>query len=48
MKGVRTMPTKKPKRTINDFKDRMTSPVGIVVTTKKSKNTQKGKKNGQR
>lgn len=27
----------KPKNNINDYKNRMTSPVGIVVTTKKSK-----------
>ena len=43
------MATKKPKTNINDYKDRMTSPVGIVVTTSKTnKTTKKGKKNGQR
>ena len=34
----------KPKRTINDFKDRMTSPVGIVRTDPK---TRKPKKRGK-
>lgn len=40
------MATKKPKNSIDDFKNRMNSPVGVVVTTKK--NTKKGKKDGQR
>ena len=45
MKGAGTMATKK--RSINDFKNRMTSPVGFVATnpkTRKPKNAKKGKK----
>lgn len=36
--------TKKPKHTINDFKDRMTSPVGFTRTDPK---TRKPKKRGK-
>ena len=38
--------TKKPKHNINDFKNRMTSPVGFVATnpkTRKPKTVKRGK-----
>ena len=35
------MATRKPKSSIDDYKDRMTAPFKIVVTTKKQKNKKK-------
>lgn len=35
------MATKKPKNNINDFKDRMSSPIGIVITNPKTRKPKK-------
>lgn len=37
----------KPKRSINDFKDRMTSPVGFVRTDPKTRKPKKTVKKGK-
>ena len=34
---TKSKPSSKPKHNINDFKDRMTSPVGFAVITKSKK-----------
>lgn len=44
------MATKKPKNNVNDFRDRMTSPVGFVQTnpkTRKPKTTKNTTKKGK-
>lgn len=42
------MATRKPKTTVNDYKDRMTSPFGAVLTNPKTRKPVKsGKKKGK-
>lgn len=41
------MTTKKPKTNIKDYRDRMTSPIAIVVTNPKTRKPKETKKKGK-